>query len=62
MKWNMNDIKYPYGSVYFVDYSDDIKKICARTGLQPLSAPEDAVLHKEDLNYEEIEVKTRSYK
>ena len=24
--------------------------------------PADAVLHKEELNYEEIEVKTRSYK
>jgi protoporphyrinogen oxidase len=46
---NMHDIKYPYGSVYFVDYSDDIKKICARTGLQPLPAPEDAVLHQGEL-------------
>jgi protoporphyrinogen oxidase len=46
---SMHDIKYPYGSVYFVDYSDDIKKICARTGLQPLPAPEDAVLHNGQL-------------
>ena len=46
---SIHDIKYPYGSVYFVDYSDDIKSICARTGLQPLIAPEDAVLHKGQL-------------
>ena len=26
---SIHDIKYPYGSVYFVDYSDDIKSICA---------------------------------
>jgi protoporphyrinogen oxidase len=45
----MHNIQYPYGSVYFVDYSDDIKSICKRTGLKPMKAPEDAVLHKGDL-------------
>ena len=45
----MHDIKYPYGSVYFVEYSDEIKSICTRTGLKPLLAPEDAVLHKGQL-------------
>jgi len=45
----MHGVKYPYGSVYFVDYSEDIQSICSRTGLQPLPAPEDAVLHKGQL-------------
>ena len=45
----LHDISYPYGSVYFVDYSDEIKNICSRSGLKPLIAPEDAVLHKGEL-------------
>lgn len=45
----LHDISYPYGSVYFVDNSEEIKSICSRAGIQSINAPEDAVLHKGEL-------------
>jgi hypothetical protein len=32
----MRDIKYPYGSVYFVDYSDEIKSICCSNRIETI--------------------------
>ncbi|NBO69322.1 MAG: FAD-binding protein [Bacteroidetes bacterium] len=49
VKGSMNGISYPYGSVYFVEESDEIVSICKRAGIQYMTAPEDAVLFKNQL-------------
>lgn len=51
VKGSMNGISYPYGSVYFVDESEEIISICKRAGIQYASAPEDAVLMNDTLIY-----------
>jgi len=49
IKGSMHGIAYPYGSVYYVDETEEIASICKRAGIQSKSAPEDAVLFKDTL-------------
>lgn len=49
VKGSMNGITYPYGSVYFVEETEEISSICKRAGIQFKQTPEDAVLFKDNL-------------
>ena len=42
-------VHYPYGSVYFVNYDEEIKEICTKAGVKPIDAPEDAVFYQGNL-------------
>lgn len=46
IKGSMHGIAYPYGSVYFVEETEEILSICKRAGIESMPAPEDAVLFK----------------